>query len=107
MVTEDSPNPDSYSHREEVMEEYGTDNWCSDDEETLQTYSEMVKVPSLGTAEDWGHHEDDIYDTINHNHIVLDVTTEDDIRVTDDSTNSQLVHIKGQGNEYISYIFGR
>lgn len=69
---------DVLSHSwEEAMMEYGTDNWSSDDEETLQVHPETI--PSLASEENWGYCHDN---SVTHNHRPLD-TAEDDVTVSD------------------------
>ena len=92
-INEDNPNTDSCSYKEVVVinEDCGMENWCSDEEETLQTYPETPMALSPGTAENWRHHNDD--DDPSYNHGLLDITTEDDVIFTCDFTNNyQLVH---------------
>ena len=73
IVSENVINPDGHSW-EEAMMEYGTDNWSSDDEETLQVHPETI--PASG--EGWG----DLHDNpVTHNHKLY--TAEDDIIVSD------------------------
>ena len=84
VVSKDDP-PNADSHREEEMMDYTTDNWLSDDEETLPTHPEMVTTPSLILLEAWEDHYNDTYHySGTHEQTLLD--TED--------TNDQLVHIK-------------
>lgn len=105
MVSEDYPNSDDYSYKEEVMEDDGMDNWCSDDEEVLQIYPETAVVPSLH-IENREYQQDDVHHSVDHNHHgLLDMTTKDDIRVTCDSTDHQLVYIKGHSSENIIAVY--
>lgn len=83
---------DSCSNKEVVVinKGCGMENWCSDEEEMLQTYSEMPMATSLDTAENLQHHNDN--DDTDHNHGLLDITREDDIKLTCDFANYQLVY---------------
>ena len=82
-VSEHGHNPDS--HKEEVMMDYGTDNWSSDNEETLQIHPETI--PSVASGENWG---DRPYHSVTHNHRPLDT-----VKDVCDSTNHPMVYIKG------------
>ena len=88
-ASEDDPNPDSRG--EEVMMDYysTTDNWSSDDEETLQIHPETIKVPSLASRKNWGDRHDG---SVTLDHTLLDIA-EDDFTICD-SIDHQLVYIK-------------
>ena len=91
-INEDSLITDNGSYKEVLIEDCGTENWYSDEEEMLPTHPETPMEPSLGIAESWGHHNSDTDYSYNDNYGKLYVTTEDDIILTCDFTNDQLVN---------------